>query len=228
MTGKEFDVLNILAANRDKVVPRGAADGRRVGRELVRLDEDARRHDRPAAPEARGRRGDASGSWPFEAWGSASKADPPMRDRLTLAFVLLTVLLLLGAGVVRSYVAARPDPRAGGRARARGVGAGRAARRRARRPGASRWTARFLAGLVGADSRLVYTPRRGAAGRRARARRTTAPRRGRAGTTVSRPRRCPTARSRSASRRQVVRDILGRDLVVGGRAVPADRRRWPA
>src|SRR6478609_369143 len=41
---------------------------------------------------------------PFEAWGSASKAAPTMRERLTLAFVVLTILLLLGAGIIRSYV----------------------------------------------------------------------------------------------------------------------------
>ena len=34
------------------------ADGRRLGRELVRLDQDPRRHHRAAAPEARERRGE--------------------------------------------------------------------------------------------------------------------------------------------------------------------------
>ena len=56
LTGKEFEVLNVLVANKDKVVSRDPADGRRVGRELVRLDQDARRHDRPPPAEARERR----------------------------------------------------------------------------------------------------------------------------------------------------------------------------
>ena len=56
LTGKEFEVLSVLAANRDKVVLPRPADGRRLGRELVRLHQDPRRHDRAPASEARERR----------------------------------------------------------------------------------------------------------------------------------------------------------------------------
>jgi signal transduction histidine kinase len=37
-------------------------------------------------------------------WVSASKAATGMRERLTIAFVVLSILLLLGAGIVRTYV----------------------------------------------------------------------------------------------------------------------------
>ena len=59
LTGKEFEVLSTPRGEpRQGRLPR-PADGRRVGRELVRLHQDARRDDRAAAAEAGGASGSA-------------------------------------------------------------------------------------------------------------------------------------------------------------------------
>ena len=56
LSRKEFDLLLALAARAGAVVTREDLMARGLGRELVRLDEDARRPHRLAAPQARRRR----------------------------------------------------------------------------------------------------------------------------------------------------------------------------
>ena len=53
LTRKEFDLLVRLARDAGRVVVARGADVRRLGHELVRLDQDAGRAHRLAAPQAR-------------------------------------------------------------------------------------------------------------------------------------------------------------------------------
>lgn len=83
-----------------------------------------------------------------------------MRERITVAFVLLTIGLLLGAGVVRSYVLrdlARQQQAGQVQQQAQLVGAILEDRQASGR-GVDR---AFLATLVGPDNRLTFDPREG-------------------------------------------------------------------
>jgi signal transduction histidine kinase len=130
-----------------------------------------------------------------------------MRDRLTLAFVVLTTSLLLGAGIARTYVLHDLiRDQAATHVRQESVLIARivAERDHAGAP----VDARFLAGLVGPDSRVVYTPRRGAPVEAQGA--TYGGGAGRSGTTArsTGPEGTVTV-SQSA---HVVEDVFGRDL----------------
>ncbi len=74
LTAKEFDVIALLASEPGAVVTRERVMDDRLGRELVRLHQDARRHARSTASEARGQ-------WsPFTGRHGPRRRLPP-RDR---------------------------------------------------------------------------------------------------------------------------------------------------
>ena len=109
LTGKEFEVLNVLVANKDKVVSRDRLmadvwDENWYGSTKT-LDVTIGR----LRAEARERRGDREGR------GGARRrvpprGRPPMRERLTVAFVVLALVVLVRAGSVRCHDPARPAP----------------------------------------------------------------------------------------------------------------------
>ena len=90
LTGKEFEVLEHPGRQPGQGRLPRSADGRRVGRELVRLDQDARRHHRSAAPEAGERGRDRSRGGRSRRGIPPRRRRPPMRERLTAAFVVLS------------------------------------------------------------------------------------------------------------------------------------------
>jgi hypothetical protein len=134
-----------------------------------------------------------------------------MRNRLTVSFVLLTTLLLLGAGVVRSYVLrdlVREQEASHVREESVLV-AGLVTQRHADDEPVDR---AFLSGLVGADDRLQFTP---TTGRQVVVRGTAydaAPAAGRDGAHASATTPVPGGTVTVSQSPAVLRDILGRDL----------------
>ena len=91
----------VLAANRDKVVSRDQLMSRGLGRELVRLDQDARRDHRPAAQKLEeagvAERVVAVRGVGFRLEGGATD----VRGRLTLAFACFVLVMTAVGGGVR-------------------------------------------------------------------------------------------------------------------------------
>jgi signal transduction histidine kinase len=84
-----------------------------------------------------------------------------MRNRLTLAFVVLTTSLLLGAGIVRAYVLHDLiRDQSASHVRQESVLVARLVAEHS--DAGTPVDAQFLSGLVGADSRVAFTPRGGA------------------------------------------------------------------
>ena len=142
LRAKEFDLLARLAAEPGVAVSRDDPDGRRVGRELVRLDQDPRRARRRAAPQARrGRRrrgarrsspcaGTATGWTSHPPPGRGTSAAAGFCLRLTRCGPGANLRIISVAGMQMSAAVARPGLRAplrdlGDTAPARGLGPGR-------------------------------------------------------------------------------------------------------
>ena len=134
-----------------------------------------------------------------------------MRNRLTVSFVLLTTLLLLGAGVVRSYVL-RDLVREQEASHVREESVLVAELVTQRRAGDEPVDRAFLSGLVGADDRLQYNPTTGRQVVVLGTAYDADPAAGGAGTDTSATTPVPDGTVTVSQSPAVVRDILGRDL----------------